>query len=479
MKNILVLSLSTFNSNIISKSFFRLDDTTRQEYYYQLEPIPLMLNNSLQKSGEALDVIIALATPETKDPQNITLDFGNGQKDNLYTSAEEFFRTRLQSMNVLFEYIPIDITPSSPDAGIIRLLTTLQKQKAAHSDINLYIDNHGGFRDTQIIFQAILTLLKNEEIQPKEIFTGQYSTSEKAFIIQSGKTAYDINMFVSGMNEFINFGRSQNLELYFTARGINDTSLLTHIRRISDSIQLCDVVGFDNAVSKMKEWLQLREKTPDEYVEAFLHYIEEDYRPMWENRNSILKKVKWCMRKGFVQQALTIIESKMPEKIMQRLITYNNQAEELTKDSSGKFTPTGRTYRTANIIPKCKKDWELTYNYMLERWAYRRIRQGNHFIQIGTEDLNNPRNYSITPCQLELSDSNNNNKKYRISFTVNVSAEHLNKLGLFLDIHMALKEQRNMINHSSAKGRKHRASIEQLSNAINTYIDLAELFGVP
>lgn len=478
MKNVLVLSLSTFNTNTISKSYFLLDDNTKQEYYYQLEPVPLTLNNQLQASGESLDVIIALVTPETREYHNLIIDLGDGRRDTLSISAESFFIERLRFLNLQFDYLPIDILPSSPDTGIIRLLNTLRTIKHDNSEIGLYIDNHGGFRDTQIIFQAILTLLRNEDIQPQKIFTGQYSTSEKAFLIQSGKTAYDINMFISGMSEFINFGRSQNLELYFTARGINDTSLLNHIRRISDSIQLCDVVGFDNAVFEMKKWLQLREKTPDEYVEAFLYYIEEDYRPMWENRNSILKKIKWCMKKGFLQQALTIIESKMPEKIMQRLITYNNQAEELTKDSSGRFTPTGRTYRTADIIPKCKKDWEHTYNYMLEHWAYKHIKQGNGFIRIGTEDLNNPRNYNITPCQLELSDSNNKNKKYRISFTINVPENHLDELGLFLDIHMALKDQRNMINHSSSRRRNHRATTEQLSNAINTYIGLADLLGL-
>ncbi len=106
--------------------------------------------------------------------------------------------------------------------------------------ISLYVDTHGGFRDVSLIMNAILSLLRQEKIKPRMICG--VNTSTKHIIDQ--RYAFDIFSFVSGMNDFLNFGSADVIDDYYklheeTSGEIEDVT--TAMKEIAEGLQFCDI----------------------------------------------------------------------------------------------------------------------------------------------------------------------------------------------------------------------------------------------
>lgn len=68
--------------------------------------------------------------------------------------------------------------------------------------MNLYVDIHGGFRDTATVLNAVLMLINNiNNIELKDVYSVKYSKPKG--IIKSVKGTSNIYDFVGGMQEFL------------------------------------------------------------------------------------------------------------------------------------------------------------------------------------------------------------------------------------------------------------------------------------
>ena len=59
-------------------------------------------------------------------------------------------------------------------------------------------------------------------------------------------------------------------------------------------------------------------KSTDQYLALFQSLITDSYGDrLLDNRNRrVIDEIEWCIKKGFIQQALTLLESKMPAEII-------------------------------------------------------------------------------------------------------------------------------------------------------------------
>lgn len=60
-----------------------------------------------------------------------------------------------------------------------------------------------------------------------------------------------------------------------------------------------------------------------------------------------------------------------------------------------------------------------------------------------------------------------------MNFSRGFTEEEERKFNIFMQLHMALKNQRNLVNHASEKGR---TEPEDIFNAIEAYIEMVEYF---
>lgn len=359
--NVLLLALSTINGNIpktefIYDSAFGAIPVTGR---YQLDPVPIMLDKLLAKEDKnkqtrgTLDKIIMLCTRKTREkiekvfsPEGFHYDI----------SPEEYFKRQVRNFmrpdtpdEDLFTVIEVE--PDSPYQGIQSVINTLRDIKKEHENqtLDLYLDTHGGIRGIQRIMEATVSLLKNEDIKVKDAFAVEFAPRvekgkepEPSRIISETENMkiYD---FVSGVNEFFSCGRADTLMKY--KKNLEDTNkqksnsknvfseeeehLVKAISDVATGIQWCSIPAFDKGikdlqkifpeqntaknVKKASTMVSFKTKNIEKssYLDIYKTNIEKDYSTLLKKDHTILDEIDWCINKGFYQQALTLIESKI------------------------------------------------------------------------------------------------------------------------------------------------------------------------
>ena len=275
-KNVLLLALSTLPNErqrqvlkyVVDDSIKELFDQGNAEgsYFYQLEPVPKMLVEELSKNNEKLDYIYALNTFASNNSKSFLTD---GVEKNIYYSDEfkeytafEYFQERCSKIIDKEDIIDIPVEKEKDVADVSTALydfTTRLVQLTKNYKVNLYVDIHGGFRDTATVLNAVLMLINNiNNIELKDVYSVKFSNPKG--IIKSVKKTSNIYDFVGGMQEFLSFGRSNGLIRFNeTIQNGTDVMLVDAINNISDSILLNRMNNFSMNLKNLSETLKQNE----------------------------------------------------------------------------------------------------------------------------------------------------------------------------------------------------------------------------
>lgn len=474
-KNVLLLALSTLKPVLYQTEY----DYYGKKYYgyYQLEPVPKMLLEELTAKGSQLDEIIMLCTEKCAQPEKITYE-AEGITYQAEISPKDFFEQQIREYvrtnfgeNVkepLFCLISLD--ESDPDAGIAETAGHLRKP----GNINLYLDTHGGFRGIQLVMEAIISLLKKEEnINIKNIWGLLYGDNHSGRIVDES-ASFRIFDFVAGMNEFINYGRSESLKEFFEG---TDDELLEKISEISEGIQLCHVEMFEDGLTHLGQYLEENPQSSNPYLEMFLDNIRNDYGLLLDDKRSVLDEIRWCFKKGFYQQTLTLIEGRMPRMLREHhVFNYTDEVYE--------FGNARRSYYEINnyIWNRCLLHFDPTKNKKKLRINdYRNTEDYNLYIdEIASQAPGLKKGISFADLfseELEPEKSEEFAGEKGVSFGVK-SKKDYRKLYAFLKLHEALKGIRNSVNHGSraeeSMQKRETVNLNSVKTAIQVYIEWAE-----
>lgn len=213
---------------------------------------------------------------------------------------------------------------------------------AKDDDIHLYIDMQGGGRTSGYVRNAVLSILGNEresKVTLEEIIATEYGANNKENRIVNETKRYKIMDLAAAMNSFVRYGKVDLLKSYCEDRGVkagDETALgklLRCMESVDDSISLCNVKELENAISDMKQLLNNdtfntynKEDSADQvFVKSVFDIlrdgIKRDYGALLDEENAdkqTVELIAWCTRKGFLQQALTLVEDKMPKVFLKK-----------------------------------------------------------------------------------------------------------------------------------------------------------------
>ena len=489
--NVLLLALSTVSNGKLNCFSYQYRDEPSFNGYYQLEPIPKFLNEKLEKEKqEHLDYIITLNTKEVNSSvlDTVICNSKNGiEYEFCNITAKIFFEKMLCNGQKAFQQIPkiisipIDVDDIIP--GIILAMNQLRELKDKSNDFNLYIDMHGGPRNTQMTFQTILSLLKHEYIYPSAIYTIIMNKS-KPNTIKDDTKYFDYIDFVSGMNEFLNFGKPISIK---SLNNLNDLSLRDFTEKanqVADALTLCDMSVFQKSLEDMSNWLNNREIKQDSLLELFIKNIRMDYGVLLKEDHDVIDEIQWCLTKGYLQQALTLIESKMPGELFKKGIFHydENFMVEIKKDPNKSKIKVKDAIECAKAMQH--REWESDINFIFIKWikALNIFDKDDNGKQIIFELNKTHQEYLKFSMQ---STPNFNNKVFlTISYKKNVLLKVMLKKGIYIDqylqdmcmrfliLHYTLKQERNIANH--AMGER-KTNVYDIKEAIAGYIDLARI----
>lgn len=495
--NILLLSMSTFpylenkedekdKPRRLRKSRFTYRNNKeeyKEEYYSQLEPITRVLI----ENGNIPNEVIALCTKVSTTESEYRLD-----DDKTYTKSPfGFYISRINEVacknnKIIYKKFPQgedayldpnDIKSKNMAVAEIALYLLSKKNSLKNNEkLHLWIDTQGGMRDVSLLMNAVVSLLKTSDIKIEGIYSINY-TDGIGNVIKQNDT-YHIFDFVSGMNEFIQYGRADQLVKYYgidnNSNNANIPALVTQMKELADSIMLCDLNRFDNGLSEIKKTLDKWDENNESnnvLLNIFVEQIKDDYKEILKKDVSGVDKIKWFHKKKLYQQTLTYIESNGPKDWERsRVITFSCTEVNGNTDRLPSLTNMVNHY-IGYITDGISENMEESHTEALDTLLiedaegekyWRRNRDGRKRRLLNIELKNKKVEWDY---------------KYKVEFGKKGNNE--NQLYKLIAFYKLIKMERNLFNHMDSnehdeRNNRQRMQIDKLDTLIDSYVDTCE-----
>ena len=478
IKNIMVLALSTLTNKKKSSFEYREGEEilfSDSDCKYQLEPITKYFIET--HKGESIN-IIELCTDEVIN-----------SKDDEGDTAKLFFENRIQEYNnkkgynCELNFIQVEIDENNTDKGLVKAVNTLIDIKKNNKVNHIWIDTHGGFRDVTFTLNSLISLLKIYDVNPNRIFGVRFSGPGDKSINQivDQENSFKMSNFVSGMNEFIKYGSAELLADYYSSEDdLQTNKIVKAIREVSDGTKLCDpgmyLKSLDNLGQSINEYNEIEKP-----FDVFVRYIKDDYGLLLDNsRRRNIDVIERCYKKGMYQQALTFIESLMPDDYVNKGFVSCDSGQrsniQASKETQRKtyvsdeyyifdtFISLKINYYTRDRADSIKTDKGFTDNEMKDYGSLQMIKYFSGENVDYTFNGQNP-----------MPENNSQRRHNTRDFNIIVNNRNKNRDDLFnlFRLHYAIKQIRNITNHS--KTNMFRPTLEEISKALNKYIELAKI----
>lgn len=194
-------------------------------------------------------------------------------------------------------------------------------------DIHLYIDYNGGPRYVAFMQVVLAQFLQTRQVHLEQIITMNFENKKDGKIaIQNLLSIFDSTNLIGRVNEYINYGRIEGMEEYFAkAQSEEIKDLLNAMKVFSNNLQLCRtgyIMGhtqelsdkLDKFVKGIAEESKTNAKEKNTYEQLFAYIakdIQREFQPLLTGKLPDI--IKWCVDKGYIQQALTFCSEELPQ----------------------------------------------------------------------------------------------------------------------------------------------------------------------
>ena len=338
--------------DFVFKGISQLEPGTK--YYLQklarenktVDRIIIIASEESRKENEKYDNTSAIDVYKTRIKEFMTSgrssqSFGRSDK-NPDISESEFAGKKLYDSETFFEK-NVHIIEES---GMQRLWEASDAILGVRDHTELYIDMQGGNRNDIPLFNTILELMGDRNVNVAErVATINYDFRKQRQEIQTVDDLYDSYDLVTAYQIFKRYGWGNQLSEYF--KGSEADSIAEAVQSIAEAIKLCDVEGFDDGLEALQKsivaWKSDGNSSEKSEMDFLIDLIREDYGELLDDikyKRKCLKyvhQIRWCLKKSFIQQALTIFESKMPKEFVWNAICYYCDTGDDKEDILGKF----------------------------------------------------------------------------------------------------------------------------------------------
>lgn len=188
----------------------------------------------------------------------------------------------------------------------------------ADEKVIVHADMTGGFRHTSMFMLSIIQLLKYRGIEIGEVLYSE-PTSRIVYRMTEIQRMFSL---ITGADEFVKFGSVEALQEYF---GTNPPqavkALLEAMNRFSDAIKICRTSAIESELKNLGQHIKTFREHPgkdlkSELFAKIIDTIEREYGLLIGGTAERAEIIRWCMRKGFWQQAMTLCTEWLPEEIV-------------------------------------------------------------------------------------------------------------------------------------------------------------------
>lgn len=396
----------------------------------------------------------------------------------------------------------VDLDKNYSDIGIVKTMIDEGKIISNIEDegLNIYIDYNGGPRYVALMELALSNLLKIRKNIKIKSFAMNYnvrSTIDNYDCIEIGEFDAIFNIFelIAGVNEFVNYGRSHGLIKFFKSSKNRELHrLLRSMQEFAENLSLSrtDYILSNSRklFRSMNEYRNKYSENPRDAYEMLFCYILTDIIKDFQSleTENLLLIIEWCLKKEFIQQALTFITEQIPEYLWTKKILFPSLTEfEEFKFSliSGEISKQNKiNNRIDNIGYYSKYAYKWLINYYTNSSSINWRHKSDHFlykkkgnyeafgkaknclVRISSKDsFNIPQDYFEKPIKqsskiLSIQDRWQSNLKFK-------------DVAQILLYYFLLKSIRNEANHAS--GSQESISYTTIVDLISSFIKMIQI----
>ena len=187
-------------------------------------------------------------------------------------------------------------------------------------EIKIHADMTGGFRHASMMMLSIMQLLKYRGIEIGEVL---YSDPGVPIVYRATEIQRMFSL-INGADEFVKFGSVNAVYEYFGSAPPEPlSSLLKAMKTFSEAIKICRTSTIESELKNLGRHIQTFREYKDKDVKSELFAklivtIETEYGNLLGDGVNRFDIIRWCMRKGFWQQAMTLCTEWLPEEIVDR-----------------------------------------------------------------------------------------------------------------------------------------------------------------
>lgn len=352
----------------------------------------------LGERGEQIDYIYGFSTNDERKPHFEVQVFGEAEKRPPYEDQVEFFQkfmkerckglAKTEFRFIDFVYPTADLDRECADQAIraaAKIKNDMKAQGFAWSDCRLYVDVTGGIRAADMVLSQIIQLLQHDGMQVERILYSDYQREAAIPNRLFNLTSFtSLSRLISGADAFVRYGSSLTLEEYFDYDYESDAGrstelseplrkLLHAMHRYSDVMQICQVNEIKNVLVDLKRALDefsqhtiVEESLKERAFSLMLDTIQSAYEDILryaEGEEAALyyEMIRWCLKNGFTQQAMTLYVEWMPVYLEEKRVFYPAWREVMEEKMADRQDPSWQK----NVFAICTKEL-----YALKRQEY-------------------------------------------------------------------------------------------------------------
>ena len=234
---------------------------------------------------------------------------------------------------VKVRFIPVE--KNDKDGFSVQSMVNVVNEIVRDSDggMNIHIDLQGMDKtDSYTIWSMLLIRCSSSRnLKLQTIIRSRAVPDSFINSIDNEVGRYDIEILLSGMRAFVQYGKVELLEEYCSIHGIHNrqiTNFINAMKYVDTGVSLCNLSDLQYGIQALKSIFRKAdlqsENDQDDIVFTILRDgIRQDYGALLDGDEvNIPELVAWALRKHFYQQALTIIESLVPIDMVRRGIYY-------------------------------------------------------------------------------------------------------------------------------------------------------------
>jgi len=318
------------------------------------------VERKLEAAGDSLSKIFLIASDYVKNnPVPAENEFGN-------VTHLEFLKRRvtkefphLSERFSIEDYSEEGKDPTKLERNILQIarIADAMTEFAKGAELTVHADMTGGFRHTSMLMLSIIQLLKYRGVKIGEILYSE-PTSRVVYRVTEIQRMFTL---ITGADEFVKFGSVEALNEYFGEKPPPAVkTLLEAMNRFSEAIKICRTSAIETELKNLGEHIKAFRVEPDKDLKSelfakIIDTIEREYGQLIGGAESRAEIIRWCMRKGFWQQAMTLCTEWLPEELVERKICVPKD-ESVIKRAEQEGRSFGRNWQQQFIIAYQDRD---------------------------------------------------------------------------------------------------------------------------